>query len=93
LDTIAKARILYPQSKILVTTAFQTLNKKDGLKKGLLAGANSLMINLTPKEYATLYEIYPQRDGVGEDINKKIKEIITLLQEIGRAPADIGLSL
>ena len=93
LDTIAKARILYPQSKILVTTAFQTLNKKDGLKKGLLAGANSLMINLTPKEYATLYEIYPHRDGVGEDINKKIKEIITLLQEIGRAPADIGLSL
>ncbi len=92
LDTIAKARILYPTSKILVTTAFQTLNKKDGLKKGLLAGANSLMINLTPKEYATLYEIYPNRDGVGEDIIKKIKEIITLLQEIGRAPADIGLS-
>lgn len=92
LDTIAKARILYPTSKILVTTAFQTLNKRDGLKKGLLAGANSLMINLTPKEYATLYEIYPNRDGVGEDINKKIKELITLLQEIGRAPADIGLS-
>ncbi|MEO0120403.1 MAG: HypC/HybG/HupF family hydrogenase formation chaperone [candidate division WOR-3 bacterium] len=91
LDTIAQARILYPNSKILVTTAMQTLDKKDGLKKGLLAGANSLMINLTPKEYAYLYEIYPNRDGVGEDINQKIKEIIALLHELGRAPADIGL--
>ncbi|MEO0130292.1 MAG: HypC/HybG/HupF family hydrogenase formation chaperone [candidate division WOR-3 bacterium] len=91
LDTIAQARILYPNSKILVTTAMQTLDKKDGLRKGLLAGANSLMINLTPKGYATLYEIYPNRDGVGEDANKKIKEIINLLHELGRAPADIGL--
>lgn len=91
LDSIAQARILYPNSKILVTTAMQTLDKKDGLRKGLLAGANSLMINLTPKEYAYLYEIYPNRDSVGEDIEKKIKEIITLLYELGRAPADIGL--
>ncbi len=48
LNTIAEARIKVPESRILVTTALETLDKKNALKLGLMAGANSLMINVTP---------------------------------------------
>ncbi|MFH2070118.1 MAG: radical SAM protein [Elusimicrobiota bacterium] len=61
LTTIARSRILYPEAKILVTTAMETIAGENGMKQGLLSGGNSLMINLTPQEYRALYEIYPGR--------------------------------
>lgn len=91
LETIAQARIKYPKSKILVTTSLETLDKENGLKFGLLSGANSLMINATPKKYRLLYEIYPDRAGTGEDVAERIDYVIKLLHSLGRAPTDLGL--
>lgn len=90
LTIIARARLLNPEAKILVTTALETLDKQNGAKLGLLAGANSLMINLTPKKYCQLYEIYPARAGINSEINERINEILSLLHSIGRAPTDLG---
>ncbi len=92
LQTIARCRILYPKALIPVTTALETLNKKDGARKGLLSGANSIMINLTPERYRNFYEIYPDRPDLKIDIKSRINRVIKLLQEIGRAPTDLGLS-
>lgn len=91
LNTIARTRIMYPEAKILATTALETLDKENGIKRALLAGANSLMINVTPDKHQALYDIYPDRAGVGVDVKKKIDDTIFLLRSIGRAPTDMGL--
>ncbi|MDD5044825.1 MAG: radical SAM protein, partial [Candidatus Omnitrophica bacterium] len=51
LSVIANTRLSYPEAKILVTTAMETLDKENGMKFGLLSGGNSLMVNLTPAQY------------------------------------------
>jgi biotin synthase len=91
LNTIARTRIMNSEAKILVTTSLETLDKQEGARKGLMSGGNSLMINLTPEKYRKLYDIYPDRKGSDVDVRKRISEVINLLQEIGRAPTDLGL--
>ncbi|MCM8770243.1 MAG: [FeFe] hydrogenase H-cluster radical SAM maturase HydE [Candidatus Omnitrophica bacterium] len=91
LSIIANTRLANPEAKILVTTALETLDKENGMKFGLLAGGNSLMINLTPQKYQRLYDIYPDRVGIEEDISRRIDSTIKLLHSLGRAPADLGL--
>jgi biotin synthase len=91
LDTIAKARIRSPKSNILVNTSFETLDRENALRLGLMAGANSLMINVTPRQYRRLYDIYPNRAGVDLKIGERIEAIVKLLHSIGRAPTDLGL--
>ena len=92
LKTIAISRILDPQAKILVTSALETLDRnKDAKRRGLMAGANSLMINLTPEQYREKYEIYPNRSGAGIKIKKNITETLSLLQDLGRAPTDLSM--
>lgn len=91
LDTIADARIMNPDAKILVTTALETLWGLDGAKSGLMAGANSLMINVTPEKYRLLYDIYPERFGTKIKIEKHIDMVVELLRSIGRAPTDLSV--
>ncbi|MCM8799651.1 MAG: [FeFe] hydrogenase H-cluster radical SAM maturase HydE [Candidatus Omnitrophica bacterium] len=91
LDTIARTRIMYPESRILVTTSLETLDKKNGLREGLLSGANSLMINITPEEYRKDYEIYPGRAGIELSLKERINSVIELLNSLGRAPTDLGI--
>jgi biotin synthase len=87
LKTIAVSRMINPSAKILVTTALETLDTH-GLRKGLMAGANSFMINVTPSKYREYYDIYPR---IHKDVNDRIKEVIEMLQLIGRAPSDFGI--
>ena len=83
-------RLLDKDSNILVTSASQRLSK--GLDRELLlAGANSMMINLTPKEYRDLYCIY-DRDFSNLSIEENIKNTIELLYSLGRSPTDLGLT-
>jgi biotin synthase len=90
LKAIAHTRIMFPESKILATTALGALDK-DGIRFGLLSGANSLMINLTPKKYQPLYEIYPGHALKDADVKGQVEEIVHLLHSLGRAPTDLGL--
>lgn len=90
LKTIAITRLVDKNSKILITTALETLD--EGAKReGLLSGANSLMINITPKNYRNLYSIYDNRAGNEKEIKDTIKETIDLLHSLGRAPIDLGI--
>jgi len=90
LETVARTRLKFPESKILATTATATLDK-DGIKFALLAGANSLMINVTPQKYQPLYELYPNRQGLGISLPEQVSQTVKLLQSLGRAPTDLGL--
>jgi biotin synthase len=91
LKTLAVARLIDPENaKILVTTAFETLDKK-AREKGLMAGANSVMLNVTPEMYKKSYDIYPNRAHSDEPLKKQIDETIGLLKSLGRAPTDLGI--
>jgi biotin synthase len=63
---IALTRIACPTANIPSTTALATINRVDGRKLGLKAGANVVMPNLTPTKYRRLYEIYPEKACIDE---------------------------
>ena len=88
---LALARIAAPaETKILLTTAAETL-APGARRKGLLSGANSLMLNLTPLSYRPLYSIYPSRAHSGEDISLQVEGTMQLLKSLGRVPIDLGI--
>ncbi len=90
LKFIAITRLMVPDAKILVTTALETVDA--GMRReGLLSGANSFMLNVTPLKYRRQYEIYKDRADVDKPVNKQIEEALALLKELGRAPTDLGL--
>ncbi|MBN2689236.1 MAG: [FeFe] hydrogenase H-cluster radical SAM maturase HydE [Gammaproteobacteria bacterium] len=91
LNTIAACRFVAPSGNILLTTAMETLSPTSK-RDALLAGANSMMINLTPLSYRKLYNIYDNRAGIDKSIEKSIQETTELLYSLGRAPTDIGLN-
>ncbi len=63
---VALARLFCPQANIPATTALATINKQSGRELGLCRGANVIMPNLTPPQYRTLYDIYPNKACANE---------------------------
>lgn len=93
LNTLAMIRFIDPlRAKILITTAFETL-QHDAREKGLLAGANSVMLNVTPIAKRQAYAIYPDRMYQATDVGIQINETLSLLRGLGRAPTDLGVHL
>ncbi|MDD4179675.1 MAG: HypC/HybG/HupF family hydrogenase formation chaperone [Candidatus Margulisbacteria bacterium] len=91
LKVLAISRLIDPKNaKIVVTTGFETLDP-DARRKGLLAGANSVMLNVTPLKYRQLYNIYPKRAHEQETIEEQIRTTLDLLYSLGRAPTDLGI--
>lgn len=90
MKVIAIARFVAPNSNILVTTALETLGEK-AKRDGLIAGANSLMIDVTPVEFQDKYQIYDSKTDIHRDTAKTIKDTIDLLTSLGRAPTDLGV--
>jgi len=92
LKVLAIARFLDPDNaKILVTTAFETLSSQ-ARKRGLIAGANSVMLNVTPLTYRGQYAIYPNRAHDHDQIDAQISDTVNFLRSLGRAPTDLGIS-
>jgi biotin synthase len=71
LKYIAVARFMMPDVKIPVTTALETLDPENGRHRGLLAGANALMFNLTPEKFAKDYSIYDNKYREREKVWQK----------------------
>lgn len=91
IKVLALARLVDPENaKILVTTGLETISP-DARRKGLMAGANSVMLNVTPLKYRQLYNIYPNRAHEKEEIAAQIEETLSLLKSLGRAPTDLGI--
>jgi len=91
LKTLAILRIVDPEGKIVVTTGMETLKPNGGREEGFMAGANSVMLNLTPEKYRRLYQIYPNRIHENDSIDSQIRKAISDLQKLGRAPTDLGI--
>jgi hypothetical protein len=56
-----------------------------------MAGANSVMLNVTPVEKRALYEIYPGRAYQDDLLGDQIRMTKALLESIGRAPTDLSV--
>ena len=66
LSMISLLRLLMPSINIAATTALQTLDP-DGLRKGLMAGANVFMPNITPARYREGYDLYEGKASLSDD--------------------------
>ncbi|MBI5756521.1 MAG: [FeFe] hydrogenase H-cluster radical SAM maturase HydG [Nitrospirae bacterium] len=92
LKVIAVTRLFNHDGNIVVTSALESLFGIEGAKKALMAGGNSMMIDLTPEKYRRLYAIYPGKGEGDDDIQGRISGTISLLYSLGRAPTDLGIT-
>ncbi len=72
LKVIATMRLTVPSARIPVTTAMETLYGMEFRQQAFLAGANSVMLNLTPEKYRNNYYIYANKFF---DQEKKIRKM------------------
>lgn len=66
LRMVALTRLLLPKALIPATTALGTI-APDGREKGLMAGANIVMPNLSPKAVRKLYSLYDNKICTGDE--------------------------
>lgn len=90
LRLLAIIRLLHPSVLLPATTALGTLHPQ-GRELGILAGANVIMPNLSPKSHRAQYSIYDNKLATGSEAAESAADIRTRLNEIGvEAPADRG---
>lgn len=83
---IALTRLVLKDVNIAATTALQTLDPS-GREKGILAGANIIMPNITPADYRKFYQLYDNKPCLDENA-RQCK--ICLESRIRAAGAEIG---
>jgi hypothetical protein len=66
LKSTSLVRLLLPEANIPATTAIGTIDPA-GKEKALVAGANVIMVNITPKEFKKDYLLYPDKICLDED--------------------------
>jgi biotin synthase len=84
LKVLAITRLACPDSNIPSTTALATIDKMHGREHGLRSGANIIMPNLTPLEYRTKYELYPDKACSNETAEETNKRLLETLKSLGR---------
>lgn len=80
---LACLRLLCPQALIPATTALAALDP-DGWERGLCAGADVLMPNLTPSEYKEKYALYPGKVWNDLDATAFRRQVGTIVERVGR---------
>jgi biotin synthase len=71
LKMIAILRLELNDTRIPVVTALETLDPAEGRKRAIQAGANALMLNVTPAKYALHYEIYKRKEALDNEMWEK----------------------
>ncbi|MBE6302912.1 MAG: [FeFe] hydrogenase H-cluster radical SAM maturase HydE [Bacteroidales bacterium] len=88
---ISLLRLRFPSTLIPATTALATLHP-EGRKRAILAGANVIMPNLSPRSVRSKYSIYDNKATGGsesaEDIEKLEKELNAIGYHINYARGD-----
>ncbi len=80
---IALFRLMFPYSLIPATTALGTIDPEQGRLKGLRAGANVMMPNLSPLETRKLYDLYENKLSIGSESATARDEITAWIREAG----------
>lgn len=82
LKLIALIRLLLPHALIPATTALGTI-ATDGRTKGILAGANVIMPNLSPEDVRQKYMIYDNKLSTGAEAAESLNQLKSEMQSIG----------
>ncbi|QIU97052.1 [FeFe] hydrogenase H-cluster radical SAM maturase HydE [Bacteroides faecium] len=75
-------RLMHPSALIPATTALATLTP-DGRERGILAGANVVMPNLSPREERKKYELYNDKASLGAESAEGLAVLQKQLNAIG----------
>ena len=75
-------RLMHPSALIPATTALATLTP-DGRERGILAGANVVMPNLSPREERKKYELYNDKASLGAESAEGLATLQKQLHAIG----------
>ena len=79
---LALIRLLLPKVLLPATTALASIGEM-GRKKGLDAGANVIMPNLTPLKYRGDYSLYNNKKSTGSESAESLKLIKQELESYG----------
>lgn len=90
---LAMIRLLFPKVLLPATTALGTI-VSDGRERGLLAGANVVMPNLSPVAVRKKYSLYDNKIATGEEAAQGIELLKKSIEKIGyRVVCERGDSL
>ncbi len=73
---------MHPSALIPATTALATLTP-DGRERGILAGANVVMPNLSPQEERKKYNLYNNKASLGAESAEGLRILQQQLENIG----------
>ena len=79
---IAILRLLFPTANIPSTTAMQTL-AADGRNRGILAGANVFMPNLSPPRVRESYALYDNKAAFALEAAENLRDLKEQIAELG----------
>lgn len=79
---LAILRLLFPEVLLPSTTALSTI-APEGRERGLLAGANVLMPNLSPPQVRKKYELYKNKRYLGDESAQAIDSLKKHIHAIG----------
>lgn len=79
---LALLRLRFPKVLLPATTALATLDPQ-GQEKGLLAGANVVMPNLSPMSVRSKYALYANKKYLGDEAAEQIEHLDKKLKKIG----------
>ncbi|MBR4949679.1 MAG: [Clostridia bacterium] len=82
LKILAILRLMLPKALIPATTALGTV-EENGREMGILAGANVLMPNLSPKDVRKNYLLYDNKISTGEEAAEGRKALGERMEKIG----------
>ena len=82
LKLLSILRLMHPSALIPATTALASLSS-DGRERGILAGANVVMPNLSPSSVREKYSLYNQKAAFGSEAAEGLKLLKEQLNKIG----------
>ena len=82
LKLVSILRLMHPSALIPATTALASLSS-DGRERGILAGANVVMPNLSPSSVREKYSLYNQKAAFGSEAAEGLKLLEEQLNKIG----------
>lgn len=82
LKLLSILRLMHPPALIPATTALATL-AADGRERGILAGANVVMPNLSPPAQRKKYALYDNKAAFGAEAAEGLRRLSEQLQTIG----------
>ena len=82
LKLLSILRLMHPSALIPATTALASLSS-DGRERGILAGANVVMPNLSPSSVREKYSLYNQKAAFGSEAAEGLKILEEQLNKLG----------